>query len=88
MQVKLLGVRPVKFTNEDTGELVEGISMYIAYPDSDVYGVVADKKFVSSEALERLNVSTDELIKAIDSDVDIMLNPRGKLSGITICQKK
>lgn len=87
MNVHLLGVRPVEFTNEKTGEIVEGITLYISYPDSDVYGVVADKKFISNEAAERLELSVEALIKAIGSDIDIMINPRGRLSGITICQK-
>ena len=88
MQVKLLGVRPVSFTNETTGELVEGISLYIAYPDADVYGSMSDKKFINNDALERLGISDEELIHAVGSDIDIMINPRGKLSAITVCQKK
>lgn len=87
MKVKLLGVRPVNFPDKDTGEMVEGLSLYIAFPDPDVYGLAGDKKFVSNSALERLKVSSQALITVADSggaEIDIDLNPRGKLSAITI----
>ena len=87
MKVKLLGVRPVEFTDEKTGELIEGISMYIAYPDLDVYGLLADKKFISNSASEKLGINIEMLIKSINSDIDIELNPRGRLSSITVCNK-
>lgn len=88
MTVKLLGVRPVKFPDKETGEVVEGLSLYIAYPDEDVYGVVADKKFVIDDTIERLKVSREKLIEAIDTDINIETNPRGRLSAIVLCQKK
>lgn len=88
MHVRLLGVRPVEFPDQKTGEMVEGISLYIAYPDADVYGEVADKKFISNDSVEKLRIDVDEFINAIGSDIDIMVNPRGRLSAITLCQKK
>lgn len=87
MKVKLLGVRPVEFTDEKTGEIIEGISMYIAYPDPDVYGVIADKKFIRNDAAEKLGIDIKSLTEGINKDIDIELNPRGKLSSITICKQ-
>lgn len=87
MKVKLLGVRPVEFTDEKTGDCIEGISLYIAYPDEDVYGVVADKKFVKNDAAEKLGIDIKLLTAGINKDIDIELNPRGKLSSITICKQ-
>ena len=88
MIVRLLGLRPVEFTNKETGEVVEGISLYFAFPDADVYGEVADKKFISNDVIEKLHLNVDEFVNAIGSDIDIMLNPRGRLSAISVCQKK
>ena len=87
MKVKLLGVRPVDFTDEKTGEIIEGISMYIVYPDPDVYGVIADKKFIRNDAAEKLGIDIKSLTDGINKDIDIELNPRGKLSSITICKQ-
>ena len=87
MNVKLLGVRPVEFVDEKTGEQIEGISMYIAYPDPDVYGVIADKKFIRNDAAEKLGINIETLVEGINKDIDIELNPRGKLSSITVCQQ-
>ena len=86
MKVKLLGIRPVEFTDDKTGEIIEGISLYIAYPDPDVYGCIADKKFINNSAAEKLKIDTKTLIEAIDHDIDIELNPRGRLSAITVCK--
>lgn len=87
MNVKLLGVRPVSFTDDKTGEIIEGISLYIAYPDPDVYGVVSDKRFIRNDSIAKLKIDTKTLIEAIDHDIDIELNPRGRLSAITICKQ-
>lgn len=87
MKVKLLGVRPVEFPDDKTGEMVKGMSLYITYPDSDVYGVIADKKFINISVADRLNINIETLVKSINSDIDIELNPRGRLSSITVCNK-
>lgn len=87
MLVKLLGLRPVEFEDEKTGNMIEGVSLYIAYPDEDVYGEIADKKFINKDTLTRLNLRDDQLIEAVGSEIDLTLNPRGKLSGIKLCKK-
>lgn len=46
MKVTVLGKRNVSFADNKTGELVEGTSIYVAYPAEGVKGVMTDKIFV------------------------------------------
>lgn len=50
MKVTVLGTRKVSFEDKKTGEYVKGTSIYVAYPDEDVKGLMADKVFIKDGA--------------------------------------
>ena len=50
MKVIVLGERKVSFEDKKTGEVVKGTSIYVAYPDEDVKGHMADKVFIKDGA--------------------------------------
>lgn len=92
MNVKLIGVRPVSFPDKNTGEIVEGISLFIAYPDPDVIGLFTEKIFINLQRLKNLKVNVDDLTALLDvsdfgdAEIDIDYNPRKQICGISICQ--
>lgn len=50
MKVRVLGTRYVNFNNRDTGEIIRGTSVYVAYNDVQVSGECADKIFINDNA--------------------------------------
>lgn len=46
MKVTVLGTRKVDFLDSRTGENILGTSIYVAYPDEGVKGLMADKVFI------------------------------------------
>ena len=47
MKYLIKGVQPVSFTNRETGELIEGVSLHCIYTNANVFGEAIDKIFVS-----------------------------------------
>ena len=47
MRVVVLGKRPVKLTNKDTGETISGVSLYCSFRDPNVVGQMVDKFFIN-----------------------------------------
>lgn len=47
MQAVVLGRRPVKLTNKDTGENISGVSLYCSFRDPNVVGHMVDKFFIN-----------------------------------------
>jgi hypothetical protein len=45
MTVTVLGYAPAKFTAKDTGELIHGTDVYVAYPEEKVTGLESCKFF-------------------------------------------
>ena len=47
MRVVVLGKRPVKLANKDTGETISGVSLYCSFRDPNVVGQMVDKFFIN-----------------------------------------
>lgn len=47
MVIEIVGIKETGFTNRDTGERVEGQTVYFEYEDYNVNGVATDKCFLS-----------------------------------------
>lgn len=82
MKVSLIGIRPnVRVENRDTGEIIEGTSLYIAYKDANVNGQMTDKMFIRStlqiDCLPDLQPG---------QTLDLDLNTKGKIMDIMILQ--
>lgn len=70
MKVQLLGIQSINFTN-DSGDMVEGNNIYVAYADENVNGLKASKLFVNK------NVELPKNIKQ-GSMLEISFNMKGK----------
>lgn len=86
MKVKLIGVRSINFEDKKTGNEISGIKLFIAYPETDVYGLMTDDRFISDNVFVSFGVPVKDLIESIDSDINLEINPKGKVVGISLCQ--
>lgn len=74
MQVKLVGVQHVNFTN-NSGEIINGINIFCAFKDENVEGLRTEKFFIKPEI---------ELPECKINDViDISFNMKGKVEMIS-----
>ena len=83
MKVTLLGFKSVDFT-DDNGARVEGINLYIGYPDSNTVGKAAERQFIYKEVFDGFGVSPELLAKYINKEINIEYNRRGKVGGLTV----
>ena len=72
--VRIEGSRAVNFTTDD-GKVIEGMSIYITYPEDGVTGRVAEKAFLHKDV---------ELPKGtkIGSNVELYYNKKGKVIAV------
>lgn len=75
MQVKLVGVMPVDFTNAN-GERIGGTNLFGAFKDENVQGMRTEKFFV------REGIALPEQTK-INDILDISFNHKGRIESIT-----
>jgi hypothetical protein len=75
MQVKLVGVMPVDFTNAN-GERISGTNLFGAFKDENVQGMRTEKFFV------REGIALPEQTK-INDILDISFNHKGRIESIT-----
>lgn len=82
MKVSLIGLRSINFTT-DEGNEISGIKLFIAYPEDNVYGKICDSRFITDNVFTNLGVPVDTLLNCIGSDIDIEINPKGKVVGLS-----
>ena len=73
MQVKLVGVQPVNFTNNN-GETIKGTNIFCAFKDENVEGLRTEKFFLKEE------IKLTEC--KINDAVEISFNMKGKVEMI------
>lgn len=78
MQVKLVGVQPVNFTNNN-GETINGTNIFCAFKDENVEGLRTEKFFLRPE------VKLPEC--KINDTVDISFNMKGKVEAIHMSRR-
>lgn len=81
-KVNLLGVRDLDFKNND-GDTIKGLKIFFCYPDPNVSGQIADSKFISSSLCHDLGVSFDVLASYVGQPIDLEVNFKGKICGIS-----
>lgn len=74
MQMKLVGVAPVNFTN-NAGETIKGQNIFVLYKDEHVNGLKADKLFLKD------GIELPKEVKLNDM-LDISFNMRGRVEVI------
>ena len=83
MKVNLIGLRALDFEN-DKGDQVQGIKLFIAYPDDNVYGNCTESRFIMADRFDKLGLKLKDLIDKIDEVIDIEINPKNKIVGIKL----
>ena len=83
MKVSLVGVQDMNFTSRDGNE-INGVKVFIAYPDENTYGNIAESKFIQRNVYDSFKVSVDKLIEKIGEVVSVEFDPKKKIVGITL----
>lgn len=83
MNVSLVGVQDMNFKSKD-GNDINGVKVFIAYPDSNTYGNVAESKFIQRNVFESFKLPVEKLIEKIGEVVDVEFDPKKKIVGISI----
>lgn len=83
MKVSLVGVQDMDFKARD-GNDINGVKVFIAYPDSNTYGNIAESKFIQRNVYESFKIPVENLIEKIGEIVDVEFDPKKKIVGITI----
>ena len=83
MKVSLVGVQDMDFKSRD-GNDINGVKVFIAYPDSNTYGNVAEAKFIKRNVFESFKLPVEKLIEKIGEVVIVEFDPKKKIVGISI----
>lgn len=81
-KVHLVGVQPLDFPNKE-GVQIKGINLHVNFEDDNVYGQKADTKFLSDVLCVNKGITIESLLPYLDTDIDIEVNLKGKVTGIT-----
>lgn len=84
MKVTLIGFKSVDFVDRETGKNVNGVNVFISYPDAGTTGKCAEKSYISAEVFNSFGVSLELLEKYIGKDINIEYNKRGKIGNLTV----
>lgn len=76
----VIGVKPVNFTNKETGEVIEGSRLYVIADDMDCFGKSCEQIWVGSGTpLEKkLSAYLDDPEKLLGLDVDFSFKSNSK----------
>lgn len=66
------------------GNDVNGVKVFIAYPDSNTYGNVVESKFIQRNIYESFKLPVEKLIEKIGEVVNVEFDPKKKIVGISI----
>ena len=83
MKVSLVGVHDMNFTSRDGNE-INGVKVFIAYPDENTYGNVAESKFIQRNVYDSFKLPVEKLIAKIGEVVNVEFDPKKKIVGITL----
>lgn len=84
MKVTLIGFKTVDFTDEDSGKKVQGISLYISFPDADTVGEACERQFVNKSIFDAAGITSKMLEELINDEINIEYNRRGKIGSVSI----
>lgn len=77
MLIEIVGIKDVSFSNKETGERVEGQSVFFEYEDDRTQGVATDKVFLSS--LKKLVP-----VPSLPCSANLYFNKFGKVDSISL----
>lgn len=74
----IVGLKRVDFKDKD-GSLIQGVKVYVNYPEDNVEGMATDSFFLSDNKFSDYH---DAL--CVGSPIDVHYNKYGKISAITL----
>lgn len=83
MKVTLTGFKSVDFLN-DRRERVQGMNIFIVYPDENVVGLAAEKKFISQTVWDGFKITPEQLADSIDTAIDVEFGRKDKIVGLKV----
>ena len=83
MKCTLLGFKSIDFT-DNNGKRIDGVKLFVAYPDSGTEGQAAEGKFIDRSVFDSFGVSYKELSDAFGCAVDLEYGPRNKVVGLSV----
>lgn len=83
MKVTLIGFKSIVF-DDDNGKKVEGINLFIGYPDVNTVGIAAERQFIYKEVFDGFGVSPELLKKYVGKEINIEYNRRGKIGSLAV----
>ncbi|MBO5341040.1 MAG: hypothetical protein J6A62_08595 [Oscillospiraceae bacterium] len=77
MICKVVGIRPVSFTDGQSGQTINGTSYFVEYPDDNVQGVACEKLFVGANRASLLSY-----VPKLHDTIRVFYNRYGKVDNI------
>ena len=77
--MKVIGFADRSFTGKDSGELINGMYIFVTFEDKRTTGLVCDRIFISRQRLDQCGYSP-----SLDDDIELLYNRYGKISGIRL----
>lgn len=81
MKVKVVGYREVDMVSED-GKPIQGVSLYITYPNDGVVGAQASKQFVN-----RVMQHSCGYVPKVDQYVNLEYGPNGRVVSVAALEE-
>ena len=78
MTCTLIGFKTLDF-DDDKGNNVKGINIYIAYPDNTVTGNIAERKFISDAVLKTCDLTADDLPELVGCALGVEFGRHDKI---------
>ena len=83
MKVTLVGFKSVDF-KDDNGDRVQGIKLFVAYPDENTVGCAAEGKFIRENVFSSFGITPQQLADSVDCVIDIEFGVKNKIVGIKL----
>ena len=80
--MKVIGFSQRSFTSKDTGELIEGVFIYVSYENKCTTGCACERLYVSLSRLDQC-----DYYPSVGDDIEPLYNRYGKITGIRLLDK-
>lgn len=84
MLVTLCGIRNLEEVHTRDGNIIDGVKLFIAYPEENVYGVLTDNKYIDRKVFSNFEISLNQLLENINCAIDVEFSPTKKIVGIRL----
>lgn len=75
MSMKLIGFKKTSFTPKDSSDVISGVNLYVAYPDTNVEGEKCERFFLSDRKIGKFH-------PAVGIEIAVEWNKYGKVEAV------